>query len=40
MTTARQVDFRGKTLVDVPAASDRIAFDVAAYEWVEIEATY
>jgi alpha-mannosidase len=40
LTSARQVDFRGKTLVDAPPNGDRIAFDVAAYEWLEIEARY
>lgn len=38
--SARQVDFRGGTLVDVPAGDDRIAFDLAAFEWIELEAKY
>jgi hypothetical protein len=38
--SARQVDFRGGTLVDVPAGDDRVAFDLAAFEWIEIEARY
>jgi alpha-mannosidase len=40
MLSARQVDFRGRTLVDVPAGDDRIALDIAAYEWIEVEAKY
>jgi len=38
--SARQVDLHGATLVDIPAGDDRIACDIAAYEWIEIEARY
>ncbi len=38
--SARQIDGLGNTLVDLPAGDDRIAFDVAAYEWIELEARY
>ena len=34
---ARQVDFRGETLAELPVAGDCVTIDVAAFEWVEIE---
>lgn len=40
MQSARQVDLRGQTLVDIPAGDDRIDFDLAAFEWIELEAKY
>ena len=36
--SARQIDFRGETLVELPIAGDCVTIDVAAFEWVEIEA--
>jgi len=35
---ARQIDFRGETLAELPIAGDCVTIDVAAFEWVEIEA--
>jgi alpha-mannosidase len=40
MTTARLVDGRGATLVDLPAGDDRVEFDLGAYEWIELEAKF
>lgn len=38
--TARQVDFLGQTLVQLPVEDDAILIDFTAYEWVEIEARF
>jgi alpha-mannosidase len=35
---ARHVDFRGETLAELPTAGDCVTIDMAAFEWVEIEA--
>jgi len=35
---ARQVDFRGETLAELPVHKDYVTIDAAPYEWVEIEA--
>jgi alpha-mannosidase len=35
--SARQVDFRGGTLIELPIEADRAAIDIAAYEWIEAE---
>jgi alpha-mannosidase len=40
ISTARQIDHRGQTILDVPAGDDRIDFDLAAFEWIELEAKY
>jgi hypothetical protein len=34
---ARQVDFLGQTMTELPIAGDAVAIDIAAYEWIEIE---
>jgi len=38
--SARQVDFLGQTLVQLPVEDDAILIDFTAYEWVEIEARF
>ncbi len=38
--TARQVDFLGQTLVQLPVEDDAVLIDFTAYEWVEIEARF
>lgn len=38
--SARQIDGLGGTLVDLPAGDDRLSLDVAAYEWIELEAKF
>lgn len=40
IATARQVDHRGQTLVDVSAGDDRVDFDLAAFEWIELECKF
>lgn len=40
MMTARLVDGRGETLVDLPAGDDRVEFELGAYEWIELEAKF
>jgi len=40
MTTARLVDGRGQTLVDLPAGDDRVSFDLGGHEWIELEAKF
>jgi alpha-mannosidase len=34
---ARQVDFLGETLLEVPVEDDKIMLDFAAHEWIEVE---
>jgi alpha-mannosidase len=38
VASARHVNFRGETLAELPVAGDSVTIDVAAFEWVEIEA--
>jgi len=40
VATARQVDFLGETLLEVPVEDDKIMLDFAAHEWIEVEATW
>jgi alpha-mannosidase len=40
VAAARQVDFLGQTMFEVPVDHDKITLDFAAYEWIEIEATW
>jgi alpha-mannosidase len=40
ITTARLVDGRGQTLVDLPAGDDRVSFELGAHEWIELEAKF
>jgi len=40
ISTARQVDFQGQTLVELPVDGDCVTIDIAACEWVEVEATW
>lgn len=35
---ARQVDFFGQTLLELPVDNDKITLDFAAHEWIEVEA--
>jgi alpha-mannosidase len=37
---ARQVDFLGETLLEVPVEDDKIMLDFAAHEWIEVEARW
>jgi alpha-mannosidase len=37
-SAARQIDFRGETLVELSVESDKILIDFAAMDWVEVEA--
>ena len=37
VSAARQIDFLGQTLVEVPFEGDKIRLDFAANEWIEIE---
>lgn len=37
---ARQVDFLGQTLVDLPLDAEGVRVDFAAHEWVEVEAVW
>jgi alpha-mannosidase len=37
---ARQTDFLGQTLADLPVDNDRIRLDCTAHEWVQIEARW
>jgi alpha-mannosidase len=37
---ARQVDLLGNPLTDLPIEGDRVAVDLSAYEWVQIEALW
>ncbi len=38
--TARQVDFQGETLVQLPVEDDAVIIDFTSYEWVELEARF
>lgn len=38
--SARQVDFLGQTLVELPIDDEGIRLDVGSHEWLEIEATW
>ncbi len=38
--TARQIDFRGRTLVELPVEEDAVHVDFSAHEWVEVEARW
>jgi hypothetical protein len=38
VANARHLNFRGETLAELPVAGDCVTIDVAAFEWVEIEA--
>jgi hypothetical protein len=38
--SARQVDFLGQTLVELPLDSGGVRLDFAAHEWVEVEAVW
>jgi alpha-mannosidase len=38
VTRARQVDFFGQTLLELPVDNDKITLDFAAHEWIEVEA--
>jgi alpha-mannosidase len=40
LAAARQVDFLGQTMLEVPVENDKITLDFAAYEWIEVEATW
>ncbi len=40
VASARQVDFLGQTILDVPVEDDRITLDFAAHEWIEVEAVW
>jgi len=40
VASARQTDYRGQTLVELPVEQDKISIDCAAYEWIEIEARW
>ncbi|MBI3837711.1 MAG: hypothetical protein HY288_07230 [Planctomycetia bacterium] len=40
LSAARQLDFLGQTMVDVPFEDDKIRLDFAAHEWIEVEAVW
>jgi len=40
VAVARQVDFLGQVLVQLPVESDMITLDFAAHEWIEVEAMW
>lgn len=40
LDSARQVDFRGEPLVDLPVEGEQATIDMAACEWVEVEARW
>ncbi|MEX0713572.1 MAG: hypothetical protein WD278_14540 [Pirellulales bacterium] len=40
LESARQVDFRGEPLVDLPVEGEQATIDMAACEWVEVEARW
>jgi alpha-mannosidase len=40
VAAARQIDFLGQTLVEVPFEDDKIRLDFAAHEWIEVEAVW
>ena len=37
---ARQVDYLGADAVEAPVDGDKIRLDIAAYEWIEVEAVW
>lgn len=39
-TTARQVNFRGETLSELPIAEGKVVLDMSGHEWIEIEARW
>ena len=40
VASARQVDFQGHTLVELPLEKDAIPIDLTAHEWAQIEARW
>jgi alpha-mannosidase len=40
LTSARQIDGREQTLVDLTPEADKLGFEIGAYEWLELEARY
>lgn len=40
LTHARQMDYLGQTLLEVPVEDDKIWLDFAAYEWIAVEAIW
>lgn len=40
LTSARQIDGREQTLVDLTPEADKLGFEIGAYEWFELEARY
>lgn len=40
LTSARQIDGREQTLVDLMPEADKLGFEIGAYEWLELEARY
>ena len=40
VAAARQVDFLGSTLLELPVDHDKITLDFAAHEWIEVEAVW
>ena len=40
LDAARQVDYLGQTLVQAPVEGDQLRLDFAAYEWIQVEATW
>ena len=40
LAAARQVDFQGQPLLELPIEDDKITIDVAAHEWIQIEARW
>ncbi|HEX5443779.1 MAG TPA: hypothetical protein VFW87_08120, partial [Pirellulales bacterium] len=40
LTSARQIDLHGNALLDLTIDDDRVALDVAAYEWLAVEGRF
>jgi alpha-mannosidase len=40
VAVARQIDYLGQTLLEVPVEDDKIRLDFAAHEWIELEAVW
>ncbi len=40
VAAARQVDFLGQAMLELPVDNDKIVLDFAAHEWIEVEATW
>ena len=40
LSAARQIDFRGETMLTLPVDGDKITLDFAANEWIEVEAVW